>query len=250
MKGLPFQLEIIEADTNWIVSCASECGEALIRVAAPYSETELQSALSRVELSLAKSYSSLPVRGAPATERPVREFGERLTQTVFQNDISTQFDLCRREARRQGAPVRILLRTNGPHVASIPWEYLVDPSRDDYLALRVPIVRYLRLMNPAPPLPLTLPLRVLGITANPATFPCWMENGRRGRYHRRSHGTAPRTWTSTGCPVTNGRIWRESCGLAPGTFCTASATADSMRKGMPDTFSCPVPMGLPKNICQ
>ncbi|RKT07221.1 WD domain G-beta repeat uncharacterized protein [Streptomyces sp. 3211.6] len=171
MKGLPFQLEIIEADTNWIVSCASECGEALIRVAAPYSETELQSALSRVELSLAKSYSSLPVRGAPATERPVREFGERLTQTVFQNDISTQFDLCRREARRQGAPVRILLRTNGPHVASIPWEYLVDPSRDDYLALRVPIVRYLRLMNPAPPLPLTLPLRVLGITANPRDLP-------------------------------------------------------------------------------
>ncbi|MFD5329379.1 CHAT domain-containing protein [Streptomyces sp. NPDC127092] len=171
MKGLPFQLEIIEADTNWIVSCASECGEALIRVPAPYSETELQSTLSRVELALAKSYSSLLVRGAPAEERPVREFGERLTQTLFRNDILLQFDLCRREARKQGVPVRILLRTNGPHIASIPWEYLVDPSRDDYLALRVPIVRYLRLMNPVPPLPLTLPLRVLGISANPRDLP-------------------------------------------------------------------------------
>ncbi|MET9465893.1 CHAT domain-containing protein [Streptomyces sp. NPDC006544] len=124
-----------------------------------------------MELSLAKSYSSLLVRGGPATERPVREFGERLTRTVFRDEIFLQFDLCRREARRQGVPMRILLRTNGPHVASIPWEYLVDPTRDDYLALRVPIVRYLRLMNPVPPLPLTLPLRVLGISANPRDLP-------------------------------------------------------------------------------
>ncbi|WP_405528425.1 CHAT domain-containing protein [Streptomyces avidinii] len=172
MKGLPFQLEIIEADTNWIVSCASECGEALIRVPAPYSDNELQSALSRVEISLAKSYSPVVVRGAPVSERPVREFGERLTEAIFRDDIFVLFDRWRSSAARtQESPLRILLRTNGPHVAHIPWEFLVDPSRDDYLALRVPVVRYLRLMDPVPPLPLTLPLRVLGISAQPHDLP-------------------------------------------------------------------------------
>ncbi|WP_328864117.1 CHAT domain-containing protein [Streptomyces virginiae] len=172
MKGLPFQLEIIEADTNWIVSCASEYGEALIRVPAPYSENELQSALSRVEISLAKSYSPVVVRGAPVSERPVREFGERLTEAIFRDDIFVLFDRWRSSAARtQESPLRILLRTNGPHVSHIPWEFLVDPSRDDYLALRVPVVRYLRLMDPVPPLPLTLPLRVLGVSAQPHDLP-------------------------------------------------------------------------------
>ncbi|MFF8265488.1 CHAT domain-containing protein [Streptomyces virginiae] len=170
MKNLPFQLEIIEADTNWIVSCASEYGEALIRVAAPYSESELQSALSRVQDSLARSYSPV-VRGASLSERPVREFGERLTEAIFRDDIFLIFDRWRSRARVQGSPLRILLRTNGPHLSHIPWEFLVDPSRDDYLALRVPVVRYLRLMNPVPPLPLTLPLRVLGISAQPHDLP-------------------------------------------------------------------------------
>ncbi|MFD8885422.1 CHAT domain-containing protein [Streptomyces erythrochromogenes] len=178
MKNLPFQLEIIEADTNWIVSCASEYGEALIRVAAPYSEGELQSALASVQESLARSYSPV-VRGASVSERPVREFGERLTEAVFREDIFLLFDRWRSRARAQEHPLRILLRTNGPNLSHIPWEFLVDPTRDDYLALRVPVVRYLRLMDPVPPLPLTLPLRVLGISAQPHDLPA-LEGKREG----------------------------------------------------------------------
>lgn len=180
MKDLQFQLEIIEADTNWIVSCSSECGEALIRVPVPYSENELRSVLSQVESLLAKSYSPVVVRGASFTEKPVREFGARLTAAIFRDDILIQFDRCRSLSRTQGTPLRILLRTNGPHVARIPWEYLVDPSRDDYLALRVPVARCLRLMNRIPPLALTLPLRVLGISANPRDLPV-LEGEKEGR---------------------------------------------------------------------
>ncbi|MFD7625907.1 CHAT domain-containing protein [Streptomyces sp. NPDC059851] len=119
------------------------------------------------------------MRGAPVSERPVRELGERLTAAIFQDDISILFDRWRSHARTQGSPLRILLRTNGPHVAHIPWEFLVDPSRDDYLALRIPVVRYLRLMNPVPPLALTLPLRVLGVSAQPHDLPV-LEGKREG----------------------------------------------------------------------
>ncbi|MFI1363732.1 CHAT domain-containing WD40 repeat protein [Streptomyces griseochromogenes] len=181
MKGLPFRLEIIEADTKWIVSCSSECGEAMIRTPAPYSESELQAALAKVENSLTKSYSKILTRGSTSTERPVREFGERLADTLLRDEILIQFDRCRNLAKAQRKPLRILLRTNGTHVDHIPWEYLVDPSRDDYLALRIPLVRYLRIMNPVPPLPLTLPLRVLGISARPSDLPALEEGRERER---------------------------------------------------------------------
>ncbi|MFE1879032.1 CHAT domain-containing protein [Streptomyces diastatochromogenes] len=122
-------------------------------------------------ISLIKSYSPIITRGEASTERPVREFGKRLAHTLLRDEISIQFDRCRNLAKSQGKSLRILLRTNGPHVDRIPWEYLVDPSRDDYLALRVPVVRYLRVMNPPPPLALTLPLRVLGVSARPSDLP-------------------------------------------------------------------------------
>ncbi|MFI5792189.1 CHAT domain-containing protein [Streptomyces sp. NPDC051677] len=171
MEGLPFRVEIIETDTEWIVQCSSEFGEASMRVPPPCSKSELQSALYRVEKSLAKSYSMNIVRGASAPEKSVREFGNLLARTILRDKIFTQFDRCRTRAEEQGKSLRVLLRTDGPQVVRIPWEYMIDPAYDDYLALHVPVVRDLRLMNPITPAPLDLPLRVLGISALPTDLP-------------------------------------------------------------------------------
>ncbi|MBW5483287.1 CHAT domain-containing WD40 repeat protein [Streptomyces bambusae] len=180
MKGLPFRLEIIEADTSWVVLCSSECGEATVRVPAPYSGEELRAVLAEVETALTRSFSSVVTRRSAQTERPVREFGERLTGAVLRDEILIQFDRCRSRARAEDRPLRVLIGANGPRVERIPWEYLVDPAgRDDYLSLRVPVVRNLRLMNPAPPLSLTLPLRVLGISARPRDLPVLDEQRER-----------------------------------------------------------------------
>lgn len=171
MESLPFRIKIIETDTEWFVECSSEFGEASMRVPPPCSKEKMQSELHGVERSLEKSYSLNVVRGASAPERSIREFGKLLTKTILQNRISTQFDRCQIEARKQGKSVRVLLRPDGPQVSRIPWEYMVDPARDDYLALRVPVVRDLRLMDPISPMPLALPLRVLGISAVPDDLP-------------------------------------------------------------------------------
>ncbi|MER5831548.1 CHAT domain-containing protein [Streptomyces sp. NPDC002130] len=104
----------------------------------------------------------------------MREFGKLLTGTILQNQIFAQFDRCRSRAKEQGKSLRVLLRPDGPQVSRIPWEYMVDPAdpaRADYLALRVPVVRDLRLMDPISPMPLALPLRVLGISALPDDLP-------------------------------------------------------------------------------
>ncbi|MFM9592935.1 CHAT domain-containing WD40 repeat protein [Streptomyces scabiei] len=171
MESLPFRIKIIETDTEWFVECSSEFGEASMRVPPPCSKEEMQSELHGVEKSLAKSYSLNIVRGASAPDKSVREFGKRLSGTILQNKILLQFDRCRIEAKKQGKSLRVLLRPDGPQVSRIPWEYMVDPARNDYLALRVPIVRDLRLMDPISPMPLALPLRVLGISAVPDDLP-------------------------------------------------------------------------------
>ncbi|MEU3932830.1 CHAT domain-containing protein [Streptomyces sp. NPDC029044] len=184
MKGLPFRLEIIEGATEWIVRCYSECGEASIRVAPPYSEGELQVALAHLGTALTRSYSAAVTRGTATPEKSVREFGKRLTEVVIRDKISFQLDRCMHRAKTEGRPLRILLRTDGPHLGSIPWEYLVDPSQKDYLALRVPVVRDLRLMDPVPPLALTLPLRVLGVSARPSDLPSLQGKRERERIER------------------------------------------------------------------
>ncbi|MEU0190109.1 CHAT domain-containing protein [Streptomyces afghaniensis] len=174
MESLPFRLKIIETGTEWFVECSSEFGEASMRVPAPCSREKLQSALQGVQKSLMKSYSLSIVRGASAPEKSVREFGKLLTGTILQHQIFAQFDRCRIRAKEQGKSLRVLLRPDGPQVSRIPWEYMVDPAdpaRDDYLALRVPVVRDLRLMDPISPMPLALPLRVLGVSALPEDLP-------------------------------------------------------------------------------
>ncbi|MGW7508544.1 CHAT domain-containing protein [Streptomyces massasporeus] len=152
-----------------------------MRVAPPYSEGELQGTLARLETALTRSYSAAVTRGTVTPERSVQEFGKRLTDVVIRDKISLQLDRCINRAKTQGRSLRILLRTDGPHVSSIPWEYLVDPSRKDYLALRVPVVRDLQLMDPVPPPTLTLPLRVLGISARPSDLPSLEEERERER---------------------------------------------------------------------
>ncbi|MBD9703665.1 CHAT domain-containing protein [Streptomyces sp. ID01-12c] len=171
MESLPFRIKIIETDTEWFVECWSEFGEASMRVPPPCSREKLQTELHGVERSLEKSYSLNIVRGASAPEKSVREFGKLLTRTILPNKIFAQFDRCRMQAKAQGKSLRVLLRPDGPLVSRIPWEYMVDPARDDYLALRVPVVRDLRLMDPISPMPLALPLRVLGISAVPDDLP-------------------------------------------------------------------------------
>ncbi|MGH3932438.1 MAG: hypothetical protein ACRDTF_20965 [Pseudonocardiaceae bacterium] len=54
-----------------------------------------------------------------------------------------------------------------PELARLPWEFLFDPGRQDYLGLTVPLVRYLQVLAPRAPLRVAAPLRILGMAARP-----------------------------------------------------------------------------------
>jgi hypothetical protein len=82
------------------------------------------------------------------------------------------FDRCRQDARERQTSLRILLDADGPNVSVIPWEFTVDPNaRDEYLALRVPIIRSPHLIGSVSSSRVALPLRVLGVSAQPTDLP-------------------------------------------------------------------------------
>ena len=154
------QLDVIEhADGVCYVSCASPYGETTQRMQLPTQGTDLLLRLSQVEANVLRSGAQIVTRGAAGRlEAPVRELGEELCDAVLQDEARMLFEESLRQARRDNAPFRLLLKIRGPTVSQLPWEFLYDRRRGDYLALNVPVVRYLEVMQPVAPVTVTLPL--------------------------------------------------------------------------------------------
>ncbi|MGE5291384.1 MAG: CHAT domain-containing WD40 repeat protein [Micromonosporaceae bacterium] len=165
-------MDIVETGDQWVVTCTSPHGKAVSKIPAPFTPDVLHRALADIEKALIRSYSPVTTRRAVPIDQSVRAFGETLSDAVLTGDVRLLFDRCRQDARERQMPLRILLDTDGPHVSIIPWEFTVDPNaRDDYLALRVPIVRSPHLIGPVSSSRVALPLRVLGVSARPVDLP-------------------------------------------------------------------------------
>jgi tetratricopeptide (TPR) repeat protein len=105
----------------------------------------------------------------------IKAFGARLFQAVFAGEIYSYLRRSQDEAERQGAEglrIRLLL-TDVPELADLPWEYLYDPTQDQFLSLstKTPIVRYLDVSQRAPALAVKPPLQVLVMISNPKDQP-------------------------------------------------------------------------------
>src|SRR5271166_495412 len=169
---MPFRLDVVETGEQWVVTCTTPHGKAVSLIPAPFSPDLLHRALADVEKALIRSYSPVTTRRAAPVDQVVREFGESLSDAVLTGDVRRLFDRCREDARERQTSLRILLDTDGPNVSVIPWEFTVDPNaRDEYLALRVPIIRSPHLMGQVSSSRVALPLRVLGVSARPADLP-------------------------------------------------------------------------------
>jgi tetratricopeptide (TPR) repeat protein len=105
----------------------------------------------------------------------IRTFGERLFKTVFDDDVYSYLRQSQDETARLGADglrIRLLL-TDVPELANLPWEYLYDPTHDQFLSLstKTPIVRYLDLTQRVQPLSVRPPLKVLVMISSPSDQP-------------------------------------------------------------------------------
>jgi hypothetical protein len=99
----------------------------------------------------------------------VREVGERLFNSLFADDLMSilrgSFELAYQQ--RVALHLRLTLPDRGS-LLTLPWEYLFDPARHEFLSLspHSPLSRYVDRRHQIRPLNVESPLRVLVVIAN------------------------------------------------------------------------------------
>jgi CHAT domain/WD domain, G-beta repeat len=162
-----FEVEIATAGDGYRVCAQSAAGESgSVTVSFPFDDLTLDRQLQMLELALLRS-SSTTRRLTSEQELPVQQFGRTLFEFVFPAEVRAQLIASRQQAAQEGDPLRVRLRVDPPELAALPWEFLYDPGRDDYLCLSTPLVRYVDVLEPRRPMTVTPPLRILAMVARP-----------------------------------------------------------------------------------
>lgn len=124
---------------------------------------------------LSEIYGGLRQRRARSTKmNTIQDFGGRLFDAVFTGDIEHLFRASLDAAYRAGTGLRIRLRLpDDSALHSRPWEFLFDTESREFLAVRehTPLVRYLPVAQPIPPITVEGPLRILVALAAPSDHP-------------------------------------------------------------------------------
>jgi tetratricopeptide (TPR) repeat protein len=163
--GLELELELTKA----------ELGRYLITVRSPAGEATGELRLDTASILAKRSQLQSTVLASAVTSRralgeieaPVRQIGELLFRSLFNAGVFGTYKASVALTQQQGLPLRIVLRTQVPELAALPWEMLYDADAGAYLCQRDPLVRHVAVSAPTRPLEVRPPLRVLGMVAAP-----------------------------------------------------------------------------------
>jgi len=147
----------------------SPAGQARETMHFPFDELELENNLLRLQNALLASGGSRRI--APTKDQQaVQDFGCALFNALLTGEVRVRYSMSQEKARLQGKGLRLKLRFATAEMAVLPWEFLYDPRRAEYVCLSHdnPIVRYLELPQSIQPLTVTPPLRILGMVASPS----------------------------------------------------------------------------------
>ncbi|MBN2393495.1 MAG: SUMF1/EgtB/PvdO family nonheme iron enzyme [Anaerolineae bacterium] len=173
MDYLDFELEIgVGTGYEYPVRVInSPAGEARATMCFPYGELELESRLKDLQIALLRSGGHRR-QSLSREQQTVRDFGRALFDALLTGEVRVRYDVSLRDATLQGCGLRLKLRVNTPEMAALPWEFLYDSRRAEYVCLSqdTPILRYLELPQPIQPLTVTPPLRILGMVASPSNL--------------------------------------------------------------------------------
>src|SRR5215208_7734669 len=165
---LDFDLEISGGSArNYSVAVRSPAGEAQEEMRFPFDERQLRDKLKDLEIALLRSGGTR--RSLSTEEQTVQEFGRSLFEAVLVGKVGTCYYRSMDQAQQQGKGLRLKLHVQPPNLTVLPWEFLYDPDRDEYLCFSrdTPIVRYTDLRQPISRLTVAPPLRILGMVASP-----------------------------------------------------------------------------------
>lgn len=170
MEYLDFELEVVldQGRDYHVAVIHSPAGEARAMMRFPFDDLALQMRLKDLQIALLRSGGSRR-KALTREEQTVQDFGRDLFDALVAGEVRSRFDVSQQIAETQGKGLRIKLRFQTAHLAALPWEFLYDSRRGEYLCLSVhtPLVRYLELPQPPQPLTLTSPLKILGMIVSP-----------------------------------------------------------------------------------
>jgi CHAT domain-containing protein len=181
---LELELEVTGRDGKYRVEARSTIGgESGSQIEFRLEELGIERQMERLRLTLLRSAAT--TRRVPARdEKPVQRLGSELFDRLFTGDVRLLFDMTRQQAVHRDARVRLVLRIRPPELAVLPWEFMYDARRDDYLSLSMPLVRYPEILEPVRPLRVTGPLRILGMVAQPAGYDALDVDGEKAHLRR------------------------------------------------------------------
>ncbi|MEZ4867281.1 MAG: CHAT domain-containing protein [Caldilineaceae bacterium] len=172
MKYLDFAIDVqTHASEHYTITVRSPAGEARTTAPFPLTAAALETQLLKLENAILRSAGRRRRTPTPE-EEAVQHFGQALFGFLLRDELLSRFRACQQLAAGQPEPtgVRIKLSIGAPELAALPWEFLYDPSRRDYLCLdaNTPLVRYPALPLTVQPLPVTPPLCILGLCVDTA----------------------------------------------------------------------------------
>lgn len=174
---LDFELNISDLNgETFTVFVRSDAGEIRETAKFPYAESELETILLKIENAILRSTEA---HRAPHTHQNaiVETFGRALFDFVLPGEARSLYNECLREANHRHRGVRIKLSIHSPRLAALPWEFLYDPRKRDYICLNpyTPLVRYTELPQTTSPLIIDTPLRILGLISDPHDMPIQLD---------------------------------------------------------------------------
>ncbi|MCK5057339.1 MAG: SUMF1/EgtB/PvdO family nonheme iron enzyme [Candidatus Aminicenantes bacterium] len=146
----------------------SPAGEAREIMHFPFDELALENRLQSLQISLLRSGGKRRRVNLPE-EQKVQDFGRDLFEALLCGEVRSRFVVSQeRVAGHKG--LRVKLRIQSPELAALPWEFMYDDRQGEYLCLskKTPVVRYIELPQSIQPLKVKLPLRILGMIADPS----------------------------------------------------------------------------------
>ncbi|MEZ4868350.1 MAG: SUMF1/EgtB/PvdO family nonheme iron enzyme [Caldilineaceae bacterium] len=173
MTNLPSYLDFVVdvttmSEHTYMIAARSDAGEARQISEFPLDASALVQGLHKLEAAITGSVAQKQAQ-ASAAMQSVQDFGRTLFDFLLPSETRTLYYESLREAVHRNRGVRLKLSIHAPQLATLPWEFLFDPRKRDYVCLdpHTPLVRYTELPQTSPPLAVEAPLRILGVIADP-----------------------------------------------------------------------------------
>jgi WD40 repeat protein len=123
----------------------------------------------RVELQRAVLRSSASIQDdGVEDEQRVQEIGRQLfTALLGSVQLWGLYQASLMAAAHEEERLKVLVQTNDPVLAGLPWEAMYDDSNGSYVSRRTHLIRQLDVPAAAAPLAVKPPLRILGVVSSP-----------------------------------------------------------------------------------